>query len=63
METRQLIVLNLILLMLVFVINVKVHAGTVMEVQSGEGHHCAAARGAKKTAISVRWVDYTDSKN
>lgn len=34
METPQLIVLNLILLMLVFVINVKVHAETGIEMQT-----------------------------
>jgi hypothetical protein len=55
-----LIVLNLILLMLVFLINVKVHAGTVIDVQIDQGHHCADARDAKKMTISVRWIDYTE---
>lgn len=36
MKTPQLIVLNLILLILVFVINVRVQAETVMDVQTGK---------------------------
>ncbi|MGB5298061.1 MAG: septal ring lytic transglycosylase RlpA family protein [Thiogranum sp.] len=36
MKTPQLIVLNLILLILVFVINVRVQAETVMDVKTGK---------------------------
>ena len=41
METPQLIVLNLILLILVFVVNVRVQAETVMDVQAGEASYYA----------------------
>ena len=43
MDTPQLVVLNLILLMLVFAVNVKVHAVTTMDALEGEAHHCASA--------------------
>jgi len=53
MEKPQLIVLNLTLLMLVFAINVKAHAGTVMDVQTGEASYYADSLDGNKTASGV----------
>ena len=50
METPQLIVLNLILLILVFVVNVRVQAETVMDVQAGEASYYADSLHGNKTA-------------
>jgi len=50
METPQLIVLNLILLILVFVVNVRVQAETVMDVQAGEASYYADSLHGHKTA-------------
>lgn len=50
METPQRIVLNLILLMLVFAMNVRVHAEAVMEVQEGEASYYADSLHGNKTA-------------
>jgi rare lipoprotein A len=50
METPQLIVLNPILMLLVFVMNVTVHAGTVMAVQAGEASYYADSLDGNKTA-------------
>ena len=50
METRQLVVLNLILLILVFALNVRVQAETVMDVQTGEASYYADSLHGNKTA-------------
>ena len=50
METRQLVVLNLILLIQVFVVNVRVQAETVMDVQAGEASYYADSLHGNKTA-------------
>jgi len=50
METPKLIVLNLILLMLVFVMNARVYAETVMDVQEGEASYYADSLDGNKTA-------------
>jgi len=51
METPQLIVLNLILLILVFVVNVRVQAETVMDVQAGEASYYADSLHGNKTRM------------
>jgi rare lipoprotein A len=50
METPKLIVLNLILLMLAFVMNARVHADTVMDVEEGEASYYADSLAGNKTA-------------
>jgi rare lipoprotein A len=50
METPQLIALNLILLMLAFVMNARIHAETVMDVQAGEASYYAESLHGNKTA-------------
>ena len=50
METLQLVVLNLILLIQVFVVNVRVQAETVMDVQAGEASYYADSLHGNKTA-------------
>jgi len=53
MEKPQLIALNLILLILAFVMNLKAHAETVMGVQEGEASYYADALHGNKTASGV----------
>ena len=50
METPKLIVLNLILLMLAFVMNARVQADTVMDVEEGEASYYADSLAGNKTA-------------
>jgi rare lipoprotein A len=50
METPKLIVLNLILLMLAFVMNARVHAEAVMGVEEGEASYYADSLDGNKTA-------------
>ena len=50
METPKLIVLNLVLLMLAFVMNVRVQADTVMDVEEGEASYYADSLAGNKTA-------------
>ena len=50
METPKLIVLNLVLLMLAFVMNARVHADTVMDVEEGEASYYADSLAGNKTA-------------
>ncbi|MGI9319885.1 MAG: septal ring lytic transglycosylase RlpA family protein [Thiogranum sp.] len=49
----QLTALNLLLLILVFVMNLKAHAETVMDVQEGEASYYADALHGNKTASGV----------
>jgi len=63
MDTPQLVVLNLILLMLVFAVNVKVHAVTTMDALEGEAHYCAGAYGDKIMAVPAQGFDYTGSED
>jgi len=53
MEKPQLIALNLILLILAFVMNLKAHAETGMDVQEGEASYYADALHGNKTASGV----------
>ena len=53
MEKPQLIALNLILLILAFIMNLKAHAETVMDVQEGEASYYADALHGNKTASGV----------
>jgi len=50
METPKLIVLNLVLLMLAFVMNARVQADTVMDVEEGEASYYADSLAGNKTA-------------
>jgi len=50
MKKPQIIVLNPILLMLLFVVNVNVYAGTAMDVQEGEASYYADSLHGNKTA-------------
>ena len=50
METPKLIVLNLVLLMLAFVMNARVHADTVMDGEEGEASYYADSLAGNKTA-------------
>ncbi|MGB5297752.1 MAG: hypothetical protein WBN08_05575 [Thiogranum sp.] len=63
METPQLVVLNLILLMLVFAVNVKVRAVITMDALEGEAHYCAGACDDKIMAGPAQGFDYTDSED
>ena len=63
MDTPQLVVLNLILLMLVFAVNVKVHAVTTMDALEGEAHCCAGAYGDKIMAVPAQGFYYTGSED
>jgi rare lipoprotein A len=53
MEQPQLIALNLMLLMLMFVMNTKLHAETVMDVQEGEASYYADMLDGNSTASGV----------
>ncbi len=55
METRRLVMLNPILLILVFVVNVRVQAETVMDVQTGEASYYADSLHGNKTASGERY--------
>ena len=50
METPKLIVLNLVLLMLAFVMNARLQADTVMDVEEGEASYYADSLAGNKTA-------------
>ena len=50
MKNLQIIVLNPILLMLLFVVNVNVYAGAAMDVQEGEASYYADSLHGNKTA-------------
>ena len=53
METPQLVALNLILLILVLVVNMKAHAGTILDAQDAEGVYCVEAWNGKKDDIVI----------
>ena len=63
MKTDNLIVLNVILLILVFVVNVKINAGTITDALEGEAHYCAGACDDKIMAGPAQGFDYTDSED
>jgi hypothetical protein len=48
MRTDNLVVLNVILLILVLVVNMKVNAGTITHVVESKAHYCTNAWGGKQ---------------